>query len=700
MLLEAMLAALPIAATRVSAVPEVVDDGRTGILVEPGDGAALTAAVTGLLDDPAPGALLGEAGLRRAHDRFSVARMADRTAALYSEHLNRCAASSTARCSSVGGTRAALRVRRPAASARSSCLTTAGTSRTTTRRSTTTSRAGWPTAGCTRRSPRSATTSSSSRSPRRRRSCSRRSRRSRSSRRCSRSRRRGSCTARVSARRAARRDVRRRAVGAVAAVSPALPPDLGQPGRRVARAEDPDRLPGRAARDPRGRDRGRVPRRPRARARAAAGAAAGYATLVKAPNLALVAGVVAALSPGATCAAPPSPPVPPRSSFLPQLVVNQRLFGGVLSFGYQPVCRTQLPGAAASAEGGHVVAADHPARLREADLSNATGPLVLLRGGGRPRVRVAPSSGAALARRAARGALRHRTRRVPLLDRRCNSCGIATPMSRCSRSPRGPRSSAPSGEPARPLQPVLAPVLGVLLAGSSRSPSGWPWHRRIRHRAQALRPTATVSNGAVTLRWQPPSTLGELTYTSGAAARWTRRRSARSAASTGRPRRRTTPSRPATPREGDRPPPGTWWYRVDVDARHDSDAWPPSVPLATSPPVRVGRAGALAPAGDGPDREPDRQPQPVEMLQHRDAAVEGEERACRQLLADSTRADTNQPSAPTGLTCRTSTGSNPTFASSSRSGPGRSDARARRCGRACRTARGARERAAGAALRP
>ncbi len=44
-LLEAMLAGLPVAATSVSAVPEVVADGRTGLLVEPGDAPALAAAL-------------------------------------------------------------------------------------------------------------------------------------------------------------------------------------------------------------------------------------------------------------------------------------------------------------------------------------------------------------------------------------------------------------------------------------------------------------------------------------------------------------------------------------------------------------------------------------------------------------------------------------------------------------------------------
>jgi glycosyltransferase involved in cell wall biosynthesis len=82
-LLEAMLAGLPVAATRVSAVPEVVADGETGLLVEPGDAPALAAALDELLADRTLRARLGAAGLERARRRFSVARMAGRTIALY-----------------------------------------------------------------------------------------------------------------------------------------------------------------------------------------------------------------------------------------------------------------------------------------------------------------------------------------------------------------------------------------------------------------------------------------------------------------------------------------------------------------------------------------------------------------------------------------------------------------------------------------
>ena len=84
-LLEAMLAGLPVVATRVSAVPETVVDGETGLLVEAGDHAGLAAHLEALLTDEAQAAALGEAGRRRALTEFSVARMADRTVALYDE---------------------------------------------------------------------------------------------------------------------------------------------------------------------------------------------------------------------------------------------------------------------------------------------------------------------------------------------------------------------------------------------------------------------------------------------------------------------------------------------------------------------------------------------------------------------------------------------------------------------------------------
>ena len=77
--LEAMLAGLPVVASDVGSLPELVRDGETGYLVAPGDRPALLAAIERALEQPQ----LGAAGEQRARSEFSVARMADRTAALY-----------------------------------------------------------------------------------------------------------------------------------------------------------------------------------------------------------------------------------------------------------------------------------------------------------------------------------------------------------------------------------------------------------------------------------------------------------------------------------------------------------------------------------------------------------------------------------------------------------------------------------------
>jgi glycosyltransferase involved in cell wall biosynthesis len=86
-LLEAMLAGLPVVATRVSAVPEVVSDGETGVLVEPGDVDGVAAAIETLLTDLERARALGGAGTRRAREQFSVARMAERTDAVYADAM-------------------------------------------------------------------------------------------------------------------------------------------------------------------------------------------------------------------------------------------------------------------------------------------------------------------------------------------------------------------------------------------------------------------------------------------------------------------------------------------------------------------------------------------------------------------------------------------------------------------------------------
>ena len=81
--LEAMVARKAIVATAIAGIPEAIVDGREGLLVPPGDAAALSDALRLLLADPARRAVLGEAAAARANRDFTVGVMAERYEALY-----------------------------------------------------------------------------------------------------------------------------------------------------------------------------------------------------------------------------------------------------------------------------------------------------------------------------------------------------------------------------------------------------------------------------------------------------------------------------------------------------------------------------------------------------------------------------------------------------------------------------------------
>jgi glycosyltransferase involved in cell wall biosynthesis/acetyl esterase/lipase len=78
-ILEAMACGLPVVATRVGGIPELVDDNKTGLLVSPDDPTALSAALTTLLRDGALQKSLGKAGRQRALTEFTVPRMVRQT---------------------------------------------------------------------------------------------------------------------------------------------------------------------------------------------------------------------------------------------------------------------------------------------------------------------------------------------------------------------------------------------------------------------------------------------------------------------------------------------------------------------------------------------------------------------------------------------------------------------------------------------
>jgi glycosyltransferase involved in cell wall biosynthesis len=72
-ILEAMAAGVPVVASNVGGVPEVVVDGDTGLLVPPGDPKSLAAAIERLLEDPVLCRRFGEAGRIRVAEHFDLA---------------------------------------------------------------------------------------------------------------------------------------------------------------------------------------------------------------------------------------------------------------------------------------------------------------------------------------------------------------------------------------------------------------------------------------------------------------------------------------------------------------------------------------------------------------------------------------------------------------------------------------------------
>lgn len=74
-IVEGMLAGKPVVATRAGGACEIIRDGATGILVPPGDAAALASTLRSFVNDPVKAARLGEAGRVSAMERFSVETM-------------------------------------------------------------------------------------------------------------------------------------------------------------------------------------------------------------------------------------------------------------------------------------------------------------------------------------------------------------------------------------------------------------------------------------------------------------------------------------------------------------------------------------------------------------------------------------------------------------------------------------------------
>ncbi|MCC6444209.1 MAG: glycosyltransferase family 4 protein [Armatimonadetes bacterium] len=80
---QAMAAGLPVVASRIGGIPETVDDGICGVLVDPGDVEDLARALIRLVNDKALRKQMGEAGQRKARERFDAGVVAERMVEIY-----------------------------------------------------------------------------------------------------------------------------------------------------------------------------------------------------------------------------------------------------------------------------------------------------------------------------------------------------------------------------------------------------------------------------------------------------------------------------------------------------------------------------------------------------------------------------------------------------------------------------------------
>jgi glycosyltransferase involved in cell wall biosynthesis len=82
-ILEAMALSLPVVASRVGGIPEVVTDDVTGLLVSPEQPDELARACLALLEDRGRAREMGRAGRKAVKERFSIELSVERTARLY-----------------------------------------------------------------------------------------------------------------------------------------------------------------------------------------------------------------------------------------------------------------------------------------------------------------------------------------------------------------------------------------------------------------------------------------------------------------------------------------------------------------------------------------------------------------------------------------------------------------------------------------
>jgi colanic acid/amylovoran biosynthesis glycosyltransferase len=86
-LMEAMAAGLPVVATRVGGVPELLHHGQSGLLVAPGDALELADAIQWVLENPGPSCSLGNSASQFVRQEFCLDTAADRLVTLFEQAI-------------------------------------------------------------------------------------------------------------------------------------------------------------------------------------------------------------------------------------------------------------------------------------------------------------------------------------------------------------------------------------------------------------------------------------------------------------------------------------------------------------------------------------------------------------------------------------------------------------------------------------
>lgn len=99
--LEALAMSCPVVATVVNGVPEIITEGKTGLLVPPGDARALEAALRNMLRDRARASRMAKAGQKEVFARFTAAKMAQDTVRVFEEAMPKLHGPSRIACRAV-----------------------------------------------------------------------------------------------------------------------------------------------------------------------------------------------------------------------------------------------------------------------------------------------------------------------------------------------------------------------------------------------------------------------------------------------------------------------------------------------------------------------------------------------------------------------------------------------------------------------